>query len=57
MGPVRYNPFLLKRGHYMAVRNEQTLKGGYLYLWRRSGGGGFACIIGMTRRILLASRG
>lgn len=56
MGPVRYNPFLLKRGHYMAVRNEQTLKGGYLYLWRRSGGGGFACIIGMTR-ILLASRG
>lgn len=50
MWSVRYGLFLLKRGHYMAVRNEQTLKGGCLCAWRRrDGGGGCACVHGHDR--------
>lgn len=50
MGLARYDLFLQKRGHYMAERNEQTLKGGCLCAWRRSDGGDRACIHGHDRK-------
>lgn len=52
MWPVRYGLFLLKRGHYMAVRNEQTRKEGVYVLGGEGMGGTVHVFMGMTGRIL-----
>lgn len=50
MWPVRYGLFLLKRGHYMAVRNEQTRKEGVYVLGGEGMGGDCACVHGHDRK-------